>query len=553
MTIRLHNSGIGETSFAILEKSASRLFSERLIGAEPGDGRVYRISVSTDPSLKNDRYLIESTADGASLTAANDVSAHAAFGRWMLESAFDGRGGFTPFEGKIDFTPKDPLRGMYFATHFQNFYHCAPIEEVYSVIEDLALRGCNSLLVWFDMHHFTSMDDPEALELTERLREMLKYAARIGMKGSLTMLSNEGFSTSPEHLRAEWTAQNGYFKAPGGHYHVEICPSKEGGIEEILRERRAMLERFADLDIAYVCYWPYDQGGCTCSKCTPWGSNGFMRLFPYFRDLVAEIMPKTRIIMSTWYFDKFIAGEWDSFYPFIKDGSPEGVDYIMSFFFNGQLPEVIEKNGIPEGVKFIDFPEISMYTCTPWGGFGASLLARFLNRTNEKSGKLYSGGFPYSEGIFEDVNKFITQCYYSGLYENAEDAVRAYVKYEFCVEGKAIDELTDALLSTETALARKRVSDGTGLHFDIADTSETEKVYRILSFYNTALPENVSKGYKFRLWYLRAVIDRELASCGGYPARSEICLDAMRELCRIYYASDRTNVWVRPPVEFPKS
>ena len=550
MTVSIRNSGVGEESFGVLLRAAERRLGERQLSLTAEEEADYAIDVRIDSALKDDRYIIESDASGARLAAGNDVTAHAAFGRWMLESFFDGRGGFRPFEGKIDFTPLKPLRGMYFATHFCNFYHRAPIEQVYSVIEDLAGRGCNSLLVWFDMHHFTSMDDPAAVELTERLRAMLKYAAKIGMKGSLTMLSNEGFSTSPEHLRAEWTAQNGYFAAPGGHYHVEICPSKPGGIEEILKERRAMLERFADLDIAYVCYWPYDQGGCTCKKCFPWGSNGFMRLYPHFRELVREIMPQTRVIMSTWYFDRFVKGEWDGFYPFIENGMPDGVDYIMSFFFNGQLPAVIEEKGLPDGVKFIDFPEISMYTCTPWGGFGASLLAGFLNRTNEKSGKLYSGGFPYSEGIFEDVNKFITQTYYSGLYPNAEDAVRAYVRNEFCVEGDALDELTEALLATESTLARKRTACADGsFAYPMNDPSKAEEIYETLSKYNSLLPDGIRLGYKFRLWYLRAVIDRELALTGGAPT-SEICVSAMAELCKTYYADAETNRWVRPPVGF---
>lgn len=546
--IALSNTNLSRDSFEILLHTADRVTRERLLSVSDSED-AFRLTFSVDPALENDRYVISSEKGGAVLSAANDCAAHAAFGRWLLESTFDGEGGFEPFEGRIDFTPRLPLRGMYFATHFLNFYHSAPIEKVYEVIEDLALRGCNSLLVWFDMHHFSSMDDPGAIELTGRLSAMLKYASRIGMKGSLTMLSNEGFASSPVPLRAEWTAQNGYFAAPGGHYHVEICPSKEGGIEEILKERRAMLERFADLDIAYICYWPYDQGGCTCEKCTPWGSNGFMRLYPHFRGLVREILPNTRVIMSTWYFDRFIKGEWDSFYPFIKDGCPDGVDYIMSFFFNGQLPEVIEKNGIPDGVRFIDFPEISMYTCVPWGGFGASLLARFLNRTNKKSGKLYSGGFPYSEGIFEDVNKFITQTWYSGLFSDAEEAVRAYVRYEFCVGGKALDELTAALLATETGLARKKETAPDGDRYIIAHPEETESVYKTLSYYNSVLPERIVSGYKFRLWYLRAVIDRELVAEDGRPRSSEICQKAMSELCEIYFATPgKTNRWVCPPI-----
>ncbi|MBE6600866.1 MAG: hypothetical protein E7640_06725, partial [Ruminococcaceae bacterium] len=268
--MKLTNISMNAESFEILKKCAERVLGLRKIGL--GEG--FEVTFSLDSALTDERYVIASDSDRASLRAADDLALFAAFGRFLRLSRFDGRGGFTPFVGKLDFTPKTHLRGMYFATHFENFYHTAPLEKIYEVIEDLALRGCNSLLVWFDMHHFTSMRDEGAQKLVSRLRAILGYANRLGMGGSLTMLSNEGFSTSPADLRAEWQVQNGYFAEPDSHYHVEICPSKPGGIEEILRARREMLEHFTDLKIDYVVYWPYDQGGCTCRDCAPWGSNG---------------------------------------------------------------------------------------------------------------------------------------------------------------------------------------------------------------------------------------------------------------------------------------
>ena len=266
------------------------------------NGGDYTVTCTVDPSLEGDRYVIRPTATGASLTAANDCAVFAALGRLLRESRFDGRGGFTPMpaDKTVDLTPRAPLRGMYLATHVGNFYHSAPLPEVYEVIEDLALRGCNSLLVWFDMHHFSSMEDPKAQELVRRLRAILQYANRIGMGGSLTMLANEAFSSSNERIRASWTAQNGYHTEPAAHFHVEICPSKVGGSFEIMRARREMLRAFSDLRIDHVIYWPYDQGGCTCHFCAPWGARGFLRLFPDFEMTVKSFLPDTEIIVSTW-------------------------------------------------------------------------------------------------------------------------------------------------------------------------------------------------------------------------------------------------------------
>ncbi len=543
ISIKLNNLGMSDTSYKILERSISRKLEERDIELALGNA-VYTVNLIINCSYKNDRYTIEPQKDSVILTAANDCDLHAATGRFLLESNFNGRGGFEPCSKNIDFTPIKSIRGMYFATHFHNFYHAAPIEEVYSVVEDLALRGCNSLLVWFDMHHYSNMHDPEAQKMVERLRAILKYANKIGISGALTMLSNEDFEGSPEELRAEWHAQGGYHTAPYDHYHLEICPNKEGGIEEILRVRREMLSYFSDIDIKYVVYWPYDQGGCTCDKCQPWGSNGFLKLLPHFRELLNEMMPKTKIIVSTWYFDRFIDGEWNEFYPHLSDGSLNGVDYIMSFFFNGEIPDCIKKNGIPDGVRLVDFPEISMYSCSPWGGFGASVLSRFLQRTNKKSGYLYSGGYPYSEGIFEDLNKFIQLSYYTGLYTDAADAVRAYAKYEFCCDD---DTLIDAIIRTETGLARGKSYEHESYYYPISDTSDIEYVYNTLTKYNDTLPEKIRKSYHFRLFYLRAIIDYEMMNHEFFPLRSARCQEAMQEINSIYYTNEKTKSWVSAP------
>ena len=546
MTFAIVNKGMGSESYAALLRSARRTLELRKHALVDGAAD-YTITVSVDEALTNDRYIVDAGADHAVLSAANDCSVHAALGRLLIEAEFDGRGSFVVKEGVIDHTPTKSLRGMYFATHFYNFYHKAPLEEVYDVIEDLALRGCNCIEVWFDMHHYTSMQDPGAQELVERLRAIIAYTNKVGMKVSMTMNSNEAFANSPEHLRAEWEAIGRYFKKPGDHYHLEICPSKEGGIEQIIQYRREMFSCFADLRIDYVVYWPYDQGGCTCMKCQPWGSNGFLKLLPHFKALVKEMLPNTMVIVSTWYFDHFVEGEWDEFYErLVKE--PElftDVAYFMAFFHNGNIPACIREKGIPEGIEFVDFPEISMQYCSPWGGYGASILARFLDTTNKACKDLYQGGFPYSEGIFEDANKFIQMGFYTGVYPDAYDALRAYVAHEFCCKD---EELYEAIRRTETGLHRKMNHDEEYLRVNILDPSDIDFVYETLTKYNEILPEQIAKSRNFRLFYLRAVIDHELKEHDFVPMRSARCQEAMKEVNEIYYADERTKDWVCAPV-----
>ncbi|MCQ2426931.1 MAG: hypothetical protein MJ137_00830 [Clostridia bacterium] len=564
MTIAFINRGMNPDAFGLLLHAAVRhLYAKKIKTAEAGADGDYTVCLSVDGTLKDERYIIRNETGRTVISGQDELTLIAGFGRFFSESFFDGLGGFEPPVGDIDFTPDSHLRGMYFATHFYNFYHNAPLYRVYEVIEDLALYGCNSLLVWFDMHHYSSMEDEGAQDLVKRLRAIIKYANRLGIPGSLTMLSNEGFASSPVGLRAEWDVKGRYYALPDGHYHVELCPSKEGGIEEILRERRMMLEKFADLDIRYVTYWPYDQGGCTCAACEPWGAGGFLKLLPHFAGLISEIFPRAKIILSTWYFDKFCRDEWRDFYPHLTDGSLTNVEYVMAFFFEGVKPAVIEENGIPEGIEFIDFPEISMYSCRPWGGFGASVLARFLGKSNSQTEGLYKGGFPYSEGIFEDVNKYICLCNYSGLYRDPADAVRAYVRTWFSVRGEALDELTDAVLRTETALSREQEVLDLNTQFDaigagekksgpkryrIDDVSDIDYVFGVFEKYNKILPESITSDYRFRLYYLRAQMDKELKEHDFTPSLSEKCQEIFAELRRIYYACDKTSRALNPPL-----
>jgi len=101
---------------------------------------------------------------------------------------------------------------------------------------------------------------------------------------------------------------------------------------------------------------------------------------------------------------------------------------------------------------------------------------------------------------------------------------------------------------TEVGLEKLKDRSGEHLLFRIADTSAVEYVYRTLSRYNRILPEKIRRNRKFRLWYLRAVIDRELAAFEGYPIESEVCQNAMKEVNEIYHASEKTKRWVCAPV-----
>ena len=72
-----------------------------------------------------------------------------------------------------------------------------------------------------------------------------------------------------------------------------------------------------------------------------------------------------------------------------------------------------------------------MWEMNPWGGYGANPLPqRFQNAWNS-IGCASLWGLPYSEGIFEDINKVIWSQFYWDSAKTASETVLEYLQYEF--------------------------------------------------------------------------------------------------------------------------
>ena len=296
--------------------------------------------------------------------------------------------------------PEKKVRGIYFATHWFNFYQEAPITDIERYAEDLALWGYNSVFVWFDMHQFNGMPDPTAQDMIRRLQLLLNTARTAGLGTGLVLLANEAYANSPAKLRADWTAgHDGYFRAPMDHYHVELCPNKPGAIDLLLKWRGEMYGYFKDIGIDYVVIWPYDSGGCTCSLCKPWGVNGFLKAAEPVAALTHRDFPRCQIILSGWDFDKFTSSEWEGIERKFGAQRPEWVDYILpddhgAARYTGHPPA----HHPPGGIPLLSFPEISMWGAYPWGGYGANPLPNRHQRVWDTMKDSFQGGFPYSEG-----------------------------------------------------------------------------------------------------------------------------------------------------------
>ncbi len=80
-------------------------------------------------------------------------------GKFLRSSRYD-RGGFTLGAWRGTSVPKCPIRGIYLATHFNNYYEAASPEELERYVEDLSLWGFNLLALTYPHWQYTGYGDP---------------------------------------------------------------------------------------------------------------------------------------------------------------------------------------------------------------------------------------------------------------------------------------------------------------------------------------------------------------------------------------------------------
>jgi hypothetical protein len=126
----------------------------------------FAVSFLDDMNCRGDGYRVEIKEKEIFVYANTAVGFNAAVGYLIRHQETEIKNQTVTFES--DF------RAVYFANHFYNYYHSAPIEELCEYLESLALWGQSALCLWFDMHHFEAISTPSA-------EEMLGYIRSIGL------------------------------------------------------------------------------------------------------------------------------------------------------------------------------------------------------------------------------------------------------------------------------------------------------------------------------------------------------------------------------------
>jgi hypothetical protein len=371
--------------------------------------------------------------------------------------------------------------------------------------------------------------------MLERLRTILAAAKGVGMDAGLCLLANEAYADSPTEMRA-----NG--ETGTAHYGVELCPHKPGAKELMLRWFDEEFEAFSDVGIDNIWVWPYDQGGCACEKCSPWGANGFLVMAEAIAERARRHFPDLTVILSTWLFDSKEEGEWRGLSRAFEQ-PPEWLDYILADGHH-RFPRYPLENGVPGGLPLLSFPEISMWRSYPWGGYGANPVPSHLQELWDDAGEHLSGGFPYSEGIYEDVNKAVFSQLFWDRDRTAIDVMREYAAAEFGHE--VADDVADAIRIMEKNHARHPGQDDEGRQvIELGgEGTRVQECHDLMEGVDVRLDERVRGGWRWRVFLLRSVIDRELYESEGMITPA--CAEAFEELRAIYHAQNAENQ-VSPP------
>ena len=361
-----------------------------------------KVSFVIDESLGGENAVVK-VADGkAEVRGARFRAVVAGAGVLLRAMKFSAKN-FELDDGEYRFEPKMKYREVYFARHYDNWYHRASVDEFIRYFEDLMLWGMNAV---HDPIAYPIVDASKAKE-SDRVAYLASSKA-LGIRAielDVDLSVRGGGNKGPRNLPSKYRSLH-HYKGKGSTV-FNVCPARPGAMEYLKNLHRDACEQRKGFEYTACRYGPYDEGGCHCGDCYPWGGNGYVKLIEEMRDINEKYKPGLKHIVSTWFFDR---EDWKLFYEYLE--KQDWIDYIMvghagSPSVGGIIPKYIVDNPIPKNIPVITFPEISMYGRFPWGGTGANPLPKKFEQLCRAQEKVSMGFSMYSEGIYEDLNKII--------------------------------------------------------------------------------------------------------------------------------------------------
>ena len=207
-------------------------------------------------------------------------------------------------------------------------------------------------------------------------------------------------------------------------------------------------------------------------------------------------------------------------------------DYLMADGHDDYFPKYVLETGVPGQLGLLNFPEISMFGMSPWGGYGANPAPNHFEKLWGRIKQKAKGGAPYSEGIFEDMNKAIYARFYWNPDCRAEDTVKEYAAFEF--SPNSADTLVEVVRLFEENHNRGKIGESARRAFELVCKTDA------------TLTSQARTSWRWRIVYLRALIDKELFERKG-KLEGETLKASFEELTRLYHAEGAHSMPIKPP------
>lgn len=460
---------------------------EERIPVEYEDGGM-NISLVIDESIESEEsYEIKYEENKWSIIGSDKLGLSFGIGKFLHSAKWTDKD-FSPQKTDKLMIPDCSFRMIYASAHFSNFYMQAPDEEISRYIEDLMLYGYNTVLGLLPAPSPVFKDDGKTEKPAERAMKYLKHAKELGLRIVGSIHPNQGKIDAPH----EFDADQSRLICKNGR---NLCLKKPGALDYMRSLWTDKCKLYKEIGADYIIMWPYDEGGCTCEKCYPWGSNGFCDGCKLIRDEVIKYIPDAKFIVSTWCFD-YVEGlnEYKDFYKRLK-GDMSWVDYIM-VDSHDEFPKYPLEHEVIKPI--INFPEISMWRLAPWGAFGANPLPERFQGFWDNSKHIIDGGMPYSEGIYEDISKVQWAGYYWSKDSNWRDILAEYVNYELDAS------VCDDVLELFSLIEKNHVRVG---NYEEPDLEVAKKAKELADSINARLSERAKNSWRWYLIYIRAILD----------------------------------------------
>lgn len=344
------------------------------------------------------------------------------------------------------------LLSIYAPPHFGNFYECMSITEARELFNEWKTWGINGIGVYFDPSDVVDpfSQDPtykwareKSINLLDRKLKLLQAAKENRMK--ITVAASPNVVYIDQLTKTELIAETTTTEYIGPN----LCPSKPEAMEIILNNYKNLFAYIdnGNIKIDFILAFLRDWGGCSCEKCSPWIETYLKLWEDELVPILREYHPNAKVQFCTWWTKE---EEIDFIVEYLKTKKPDWVDGInISLGYSTEIPNI----ELPAGYRKTIFLHIS-YATTHLDKYGVKGCVVAPNRLDEIFKKLkdynIEGFQAYSEGVYDDLNKFLISYLGKDPNLNTTELVKDYCRKYFNIENNAsLEELIKAIYKLE--------------------------------------------------------------------------------------------------------